>query len=54
MFKYLDSKSNGMTESLLGGLFNQKKDRNQVGPIHDFDEEAKKLYKKLNLPDPTI
>jgi hypothetical protein len=22
MFKYLDSKSNGMTESLLGGLFN--------------------------------
>jgi hypothetical protein len=20
---------------------------------HDFDEEAKKLYKKLNLPDPT-
>lgn len=25
----------------------------ETGPIHDFDEEAKRLYKKLNLPDPT-
>ena len=42
-----------MSESLLGGFF-QKKEKFQVGPIHDFDEEAKKLYKKLNLPDPTV
>jgi hypothetical protein len=25
----------------------------ETGPIHDFDEEAKRLYAKLNLPDPT-
>lgn len=36
---------------MLGGYSGPKKN---IAPIHDFDEEAKKLYKKLNLPDPTV
>jgi hypothetical protein len=27
--------------------------KNLKATHHDFDEEAKRLYKKLNLPDPT-
>ena len=26
----------------------------EAKPIHDFDDEAKKLYARLNLPDPTV
>lgn len=49
MFKYLEY-NNELTDSLINAYSGFKKS----APIHDFDEEAKKLYKKLNLPDPTI
>lgn len=36
----------------LRAFFGRK--QKEAKPIHDFDEEAKKLYARLNLPDPTV